>query len=376
MRLVKTVLLCAFSIAMCSGCGVLRHDALLQGEPIIEDKVFLLHAQDEALCGEKLDGTCAAPDPCKGAATWRISTQKDAFKEKVKLCTLAMKLLIDTRWAHFADELRGAVDNGTAAVDLAMVGLNSAAALAPTGTAQILSAIAGGLGSAKATVNQDILYKNSITLILLQMKKDRASWATVIMAKLNAVDDKGYQNMYEAANDLYAYDRAGSWNEALAATQVSAGAQTAQCEAEQKQQALAQAGAERTTTDASKVSGTTPCETMTSSATMPSNDLDVAFGAGKSDLDSAARDKIAEAVARFKTGHYSVIEVTGLADASGDDPDRNNDIAKARGDAVVAALDAEFAAATLDRTKIKQQNPVVDTRRDARFQKATIKLVP
>jgi hypothetical protein len=61
------------------------------------------------------------------------------------------------------------------------------------------------------------------------MQKDRATWADTINKQLMA---NSYSNMYEAANDLYQYARAGSWTHALASMQADSGAQTAACSAQ------------------------------------------------------------------------------------------------------------------------------------------------
>lgn len=375
MNLIRTILTSALVVASCAGCSLLRQDPLIQGEPIIGDKVFLLHDQDPALCDPAKPGvvTCTG-SPCENADN--LVATASGGPDAIKKCTMAMKLLIDVRWAHFSDELLGAVNNGTAVIDLATVGLNGAATLAPTGTSQILSAIAGGLGSAKTTINQDILYKNSVTLILLQMKKDRASWGTVIMTKLNASGSNGYQSMYEAATDLYAYDRAGSWNEALVSMQSSAGAQTAACEAEQKKANLASADGKTLSTDTSQVTATSPCDGKPSSnATNAPDQVSVSFKNGTSTLTDNAKSTIKNAAQRFMDEKHSAAEVTGMADASGE-ASANADLARARGQSTFDEFKADLVALGAAAPKITLTDPYVATKTGSAYQSAAIKLLP
>jgi hypothetical protein len=232
MKTLKTVLVLACVALSLSGCGTIRN--VLRGEPDVVDNSFLVP-------DIRSD---ARPQECEGAESFTAS-------DKIRRCSEAMKVLIDVRWAHYADSLNATVTTGITTVDAVSLGLSTAGTLTPTGTTQILSAIVAGLNGLKATANQDLLYKNSITLILLQMKKDRASWATVIQKQLDATGG-GYKNMFEAASDLYAYYRAGSWNEAIMSMQSDAGAQEAACQAELKNAMLKVTSTEQSTS-------TSPC---------------------------------------------------------------------------------------------------------------------
>ena len=140
-----------------------------------------------------------------------------------------MKQLIDLRWVGFADSLWTANSGGNTAFDTVKLGLTGAATAITGPTAQILSGIATFAGGVQSTVNQDYLYNKTLQLIVLQMQKDRATWADTINKQLMA---NSYSNMYEAANDLYQYARAGSWTHALASMQADSGAQTAACSAQ------------------------------------------------------------------------------------------------------------------------------------------------
>lgn len=254
MNIFKTSLLVAVVAVSCSGCSDIRNliksDPLIAGGPVIADDTFMLKIQDQSLLptacrmryiddstGEatrlKDEPSPDANDPpfadeltytaTKDAAT----TQRDAIKK----CTQAMMLLIDVRWGHFADELNATVANGTTVLDITTMGLNIAGGLTAAGTTKVLGAIAAGLTGSKSIINDDMLYKNSIQTILLQMKKDRLKQQQQILARLDS-DKKPYNDMFEAALDLYAYDRAGTWNEALLSLQSDVAAKASACQDE------------------------------------------------------------------------------------------------------------------------------------------------
>jgi hypothetical protein len=153
----------------------------------------------------------------------------NAQAANIRLCSEALRQLIDIRWKEYADSVFSANNTGNSLMDITKLGLTGAATAITGPTAQVLSGIATFLGGVQATVNQDYLYNKSIQLILLQRKTDRATWADTINKHLIA---NSYGNMYEAANDLWQYAAAGSWTNALTSMEANAGAATAACTAQ------------------------------------------------------------------------------------------------------------------------------------------------
>jgi hypothetical protein len=195
---------------LCSGCGTYwqrQAESVYQGQPQIKDQAFLLQKS-----APDLPEACRHGDP----NAWVMPADKD----RIRACTVAMKLLIDIRWAHYSDALHGTAAYGAMALDTVSLGLNTAGALTPGSATQVLSAVAAGVGGLKTKIEQDILYQNSVLLVLMQMQKDRAIQARIILTNL---DGDKYRTMIEAAIDLYAYDRAGSWTNALISMQADSG---------------------------------------------------------------------------------------------------------------------------------------------------------
>jgi hypothetical protein len=157
-------------------------------------------------------------------------------------CTTAMITLIDVKWGHFHDQLMNATTNFHFASDVGLMGIGTAGAFAAGGASQILSAISASITGLRASVDQDLLYSHTIGTILLQMQADRAAMRQRIEARLIATDAHNnkqpipsddedrttqklaipYSGMADAADDLFNYARAGTWDYALVSVQKSA----------------------------------------------------------------------------------------------------------------------------------------------------------
>lgn len=150
----------------------------------------------------------------------------------INACVYAMLQLIDVKWVHFQDALLASSSTSNFAADSVLLGLGTAGSFVTGSTTQILHAISAGVTGLRSSFNQDILYSQTITTILLQMEADRSAERAIIMAKLtgkpgkapdgSALDTSPYTNMYQAANDLFFYARAGSWTHSLLSIQKSA----------------------------------------------------------------------------------------------------------------------------------------------------------
>ncbi|GAA0567079.1 OmpA family protein [Rhizomicrobium electricum] len=339
----------------CSGCTYWQNQAesLYKGQALIADNVYLLKEKDKA--NPAYDARSEdLPTPCSqnGIDSWTGAANAD----QIRKCTYAMMLLIDVRWAHFSDAVHGTVTYGNATLDTASVGLNTAGTLATGGTSQILNAAAAGLGAFKATLNQDILYKNSIELILLQMRTNRSAAANTIVARLGT--PFGYRNMYEAAVDLYIYARAGSWTEALASLQTDTSIRQRVCDIQLMYTKLNSDGTVTAPEGADKdsVLGRTNTLLATSNnrdallndcavykqyklaAASDANaqPVKVTFIRG-SEFNEKAAGEIKKVADTFKKGGYAKILVQGETDSSGK-PDANKELGKARAKEVAKEL--------------------------------------
>jgi outer membrane protein OmpA-like peptidoglycan-associated protein len=344
MSAIRTLAMTALTGFVCCGCSYWQNQAesLYKGQALIADNVYLL--TDKAKAASPNDARSEdLPTPCTNNGDmdkWRGATDAD----KIRTCTSAMMLLIDVRWAHFSDAVHGTVTYGNATLDTAAVGLNTAGTLAMGGTNQILNAAAAGLGAFKATVNQDVLYKNSVELILLQMRTNRSAAASIIVAKLG--NPIGYRNMYEAAVDLYAYARAGSWTEALASLQADTSVRQRVCDVQLMYTKLnpdAGGTSDSLTDRTNALLGTSNNQVALldgcavykqNKPTAAANDepVKIIFKRG-SEFNEKAADAIKKVADTFKKGGYAKILVRGETDSSGK-PDTNKELGKARAKAV------------------------------------------
>lgn len=141
---------------------------------------------------------------------------------RANACVYAMVQLIDVKFAHFEDQLFSSASNMNLATDIGLLGLSTAGSLVSGGATQVLHAAAAGVTGLRTSINQDLLYSNTITTILLQMQADRSAQKKQILDRLATNSTNPYKSMYEAANDLFFYARAGTWTQALLSIQKSA----------------------------------------------------------------------------------------------------------------------------------------------------------
>jgi hypothetical protein len=295
----------------CYGCaGVQRFlhgDPVVSGAPEINDNVFLLRnngddeetytdtgkvvpapcksfMRDPAPASSDSDAMSQATDmtgakaqggppqnkdianvPASDARDPKANTSPKLGGEpnQIRLCVYAMHNLIDVRWHRFEHEVSATLSTSNFLADVSVLGLTTASTLASVDSAKILSAIAAGVTGARKSWDEDILYSYSIQEILQQMRTDRALADTQIQARL-APTGRPYDNIDEAANDLFNYDVAGSWEHAMSSLQLSVAATTAACQARLRNQQMASAA------------GTPTIAPLASTATDPCNSIAVA----------------------------------------------------------------------------------------------------
>jgi len=254
MKSITSVLVVVLACAGGYGCTGLQRfihgDPVVSGAPEINDNVFLLrhHGLDE---DTYTDTGKVVPYPCLPFMHNALGEKKDdkndfhdpdslTDKTQIKLCVYAMHGLIDVRWHRFEHEVSAALSTSNFVADVSVLGLTTAATLASVDSAKILSAIAAGITGTRKSWDEDVLYSYSIQQILLQMRTDRALADSQIQARL-ASGGKPYDNIYEATNDLFNYDVAGSWEHAMSSLQLNVAATTAACQARLRNQEMASA---------------------------------------------------------------------------------------------------------------------------------------
>jgi hypothetical protein len=212
----------------------------------------------EAATADSTAGAPVPPDPYAGWGPYQI-----------KACTYAMIELIDIRFARYEDSVLTMNSNQNTFFDASVIGMGAAGTLVGGPTSQILNAASSAVTGFKAKIDSDILYSKSITIILQQMRTNRATQLAAIQAKLNpntGNGGQGYANMYDAAIDLYRYARAGSWTEALLNLEAATGAQAQQCALQTTQNQIAAAGYTTGGSGAGVGSGTTAAPTKGATA--------------------------------------------------------------------------------------------------------------
>lgn len=261
MKSIRTFLVVVLACAASYGCTGLQRfvhgDPIVSGAPEINDNVFMLRhgGEDEV---SYADTGKVVPAPCKPFMESQHPTPKDLAQ--INLCVYAMHGLIDVRWHRFEHDVSAALATSNFVADVSVLGLTTAATLASVDSAKILSAIAAGITGTRKSWDEDLLYSYSIQAILQQMRTDRALVDSQIQARL-APGGKPYDNIYEAANDLFNYSVAGSWEHAMSSLQLNVAATTAACQARLRNQQMASAAGANTLIPIASTA-TDPCSSV------------------------------------------------------------------------------------------------------------------
>jgi hypothetical protein len=160
-----------------SGCS------LYEGGPVINDGVWLL--QDST---PQADPGAFVPAPCP-----QPKQNPDDFNNSTKLseCVYAMINLIDVRYEDFERRLFGSTTNTNFVADSAVLGISGAGAFFSGGAAQVMNGVTAGLTGFKSKFDQDILYSKTISVLIQQMRSDRATELNIILQRLQATANRG-----------------------------------------------------------------------------------------------------------------------------------------------------------------------------------------
>jgi hypothetical protein len=184
-------------------------------------------------------------------------------------CVLAFMAYIDESFREYKINLHHFVSYGNAGADMLQEGLSIASSVAPSQAAsKVYSAIASGVGASKTQIDEDLVFKKTIEIVLNQMDADRKQKASYILTQLK----KASYTMDQARLDLLEYFADGTWDHAMNAleAQVSvnnANATAALCSAKQggsnttaSQQGDAAASADASTQSPSTAGGAAPSQ--------------------------------------------------------------------------------------------------------------------
>lgn len=273
-----------FLLLLCvGGCGAQQ---LTQGEPNFNTAILLPSPAAASRDPAKLGLTPAQPPPeCTAAAA------------DVDKCVYAVKAIIDDQYREYRITLHHLADDGNAAADIGVLGLTTAAT-SPVSTAAktILSGLGTVLGGSKTILNQDLLYKQTIEIVINQMDADRNRQFTLMLAEMNG----GKYTLEQAKDDLLAYFAAGTWDHAVTSLQSKTAANQANC--------AAQADAAKLAKSQSPTDGTAGAA---AAASNPAGCLS-AEGTGAAAISSA--DAIAGSTFQAANG-LGIYKVTGAMDA-------------------------------------------------------------
>jgi outer membrane protein OmpA-like peptidoglycan-associated protein len=327
MKSFRSIAVVAVACVGIGGCAPIFENVrdAVRGQPNINDNVFMFRNGGEI--EPYADRQSVIPEACGGKGVSEINIRG----WQIVYCTHAMKLLIDTRWAHFEHVLNASLSTSNFALDAAVTGLTTAIPLVGSGTKDVLGAIAAGISGTRKNFDEDILYSYSVQTILQQMRTDRAAQAVVINTRLTSTANP-YRDMYEAATDLFEYDQAGSWDHAMASLQTNVAAQTAACLARLRDEKMNAPTDSLPQGQNPTATATDPCNTPAHTAS--ETGITVKFRAGNGSTPDAADLDAAATAAKASDGD---IVIQGLTSASGDGA-RNEELAAQRADATKKAL--------------------------------------
>ena len=99
--------------------------------------------------------------------------------------------LIDVRYEDFERRLFGRTTNTNFVADSAVLGISGAGAFFSGGAAQVMNGVTAGLTGLKSKFDQDILYSKTISVLIQQMRSDRATELNIILQRLQATANRG-----------------------------------------------------------------------------------------------------------------------------------------------------------------------------------------
>ena len=144
-------------------------------------------------------------------------------------------MAIDYQYSLYKEQVFKLANGLNASADTLTTVLSAGATGVGGPTARILSGIAASIGTLKGTMNQDVLYNQTITAIISKMDADRSDQLATILKEMQPPQGAGASTlpytMYAASIDLLAYLEAGTVHHAIVGLQSTSGAKAVACQA-------------------------------------------------------------------------------------------------------------------------------------------------
>ena len=181
------VILC---VAIISGCSTLR---FIPAPPSTYKANYTLEDYNNDLSIYKPMGTSV--------------NVRTYYRNKIVYLT---KMEIDKNYAAFKNSFFGERAATETLLDIAQIGLTSAATLAAGETIKtVLAAVATGVSGSRLSFNKNFFKEKSPDLLISRMDAIRIEkWSQLHLQLMNSTDDT--YSLYEAEGDLFAYYQAGS----------------------------------------------------------------------------------------------------------------------------------------------------------------------
>ncbi len=174
------------------------------------------HGKPQIAPGCSMKPFTPAPTPANPSPAAQEQTVQDPVT-----CYWQVKSEIDYAYQKYKTDLFHAVNTGNFALDFVGLGLTTAGAITPgADAARLFSALATGVTGTKGAIDSDVLYKQTINIVLNEMDTDREQVSTNNQQDLDGKpDDTGKPTKPltwpVAVNDLLAYYEAGTFQHAL-----------------------------------------------------------------------------------------------------------------------------------------------------------------
>lgn len=181
------------------------------------DPRLIVSGQPDYKLADALSGADREADVV-AACNLRTDSQASPDLKAPEHCYWVGKDAIDNKFTVYKINLVHAVDNGSAFGDFTVLALNTAGTITPgAAAAKLFSALALGVGGTKTLINQDVLYKQTVAILISEMNSDRTDAAK--QASNDLAHNAGTAQM---VNDLLAYYEAGTFEHALVSIQTKA----------------------------------------------------------------------------------------------------------------------------------------------------------
>jgi peptidoglycan hydrolase-like protein with peptidoglycan-binding domain len=162
----------------------------------------------------------ATPADSQSCYTTAHGEQDSSNAPTSQTCFWTFKSAIDSSYQHYKTNLVHAADSGNLTGDILALGLTTAGSITPGAAgARLFSALATGVLGVKSFVNEDVFFKQTITIITGEMDSDRAD----VFAKIEPHVQATPYDRSQMIDDLLAYYEAGTFQHALTSLQTKSG---------------------------------------------------------------------------------------------------------------------------------------------------------